>query len=144
MKEYVESGKLRYAIIDLALSSHKFAFKAAEAGLCAKEQGKFWEMHHCLMTEQKALDDLTSHAESIHLDIDKFEACLNTSKYADEVRADIALARKLQISGTPSFVIARTNPEDSSRVKGIGFIRGAMPFESFKQAIDKALADVNK
>ena len=120
---------------------HQFAIKAAEASHCAQEQGKFWEMHDSMMADQNTLDALDSHAESIHLDIAQFNTCLNTDRYADSVRQDIAKAGELGINGTPSFVLARTDPEDPSRVKGLGLLRGAQPFSNFKQAIDQALAD---
>lgn len=123
---------------------HKLAFKAAEASHCAREQGKFWEMHDSMLANQKTLDVLKSYAESIGLDIEQFEACLNTDKYAGEVREDMAVADKLGITGTPSFVLARTDPQNPSKVRGISYIRGALPFDAFKQALDEALADVRK
>jgi predicted DsbA family dithiol-disulfide isomerase len=120
------------------------AFKAAEASHCAREQGKFWEMHDSMLANQKTLDVPKSYAESIGLDIEQFEACLNTDKYADEVREDMAVADKLGITGTPSFVLARTDPQNPSKVRGINYIRGALPFDAFKQTLDEALADVQK
>ena len=36
----------------MPLQSHKMAFKAAEATYCAKEQGKYWEMHKSMMVDQ--------------------------------------------------------------------------------------------
>jgi protein-disulfide isomerase len=140
----VDTGKIRYALLDLPLPMHQMAFKAAEAAHCAAEQGKFWEMHDSMMADQETLDDLQSHAESIHLDIAQFNTCMETGKYADAVRENMALASKLGINGTPSFVLALTNPEDPSKVKGLVLLRGAQPFSNFKQAIDQALADEQK
>jgi len=99
-------------------------------------------MHDSMLANQKSLDVLKSYAESIGLDIKQFEACLNADKYAGEVREDMALADKLGITGTPSFILALTDPQDPSKVRGINYIRGALPFEAFKQALDKALAAV--
>lgn len=101
-------------------------------------------MHDSMLANQKTLDVLKSYAESIGLDIEQFEACLNTDKYADEVREDMAVADKLGITGTPSFVLARTDPQNPSKVRGINYIRGALPFDAFKQTLDEALADVQK
>jgi protein-disulfide isomerase len=123
---------------------HKFALKAAEATHCSQEQGKFWEIHDGMMSDQKKLGELNSYAESIDLDIAQFEGCLNTNKYADEVQKDIRLARKLGVSGTPSFVLARTDPKDPTKVKGISLIRGAQPFAAFKRLIDQALTEAQK
>lgn len=137
----MDTGKIRYALLDLPLPMHKLAFKAAEASHCAADQGKFWEMHDSMMADQNTLDALGSHAESIHLDIAQFQKCLDSDKYADAVRQDMAKANQLGVTGTPSFVLASTNPEDPSKVKGLRLIRGAQPFSNFKQAIDQALAE---
>lgn len=137
----MDSGKLRYALLDMPLGIHKLAFKAAEATHCSKEQGKFWEIHKGMMSDQSQLGELDSYAESINLDLAQFESCLETNKYADDVRKDIAVARNLGITGTPSFVLARTDPQNPGKVKGISLLRGAQPFASFKRAIDQALAE---
>jgi protein-disulfide isomerase len=142
VKQYVNSGKIRYALLDLPLSTHKLAFKAAEASHCAKEQGKFWEMHDRMFANQNALDQLNSHAESINLNVTQFENCLNANKYADEIRQDIAEASKLGITGTPSFVIATTDSGNASKVKGISLIRGMQQFAAIQFAIDQAIAKV--
>ena len=94
-----------------------------------------------MMSDQKNLSELNTYAESINLDIAQFENCLSTNKYADEIRKDMALAQKMGITGTPSFVLARTDPQNPAKVKGISLIRGAQPFPAFKQAIDQALTE---
>ena len=140
-KDYVDTGKARYAFFDFPLESiHKSAFKAAEAVHCAGEQGKYWEMHDRLFANQQKLEPWSDHAKALGLDASKFEACMNDGKYADAIRADIAVAQKLGINGTPSFLLALTDPKDPKQVKGLTLIRGAMPFNTFKTEIDKALA----
>ena len=47
--------------------------------------------------------------------------------------------RKAGATGTPSFVLASTDPNDPCKVKGISFIRGARPFDAFKTEIENAL-----
>ena len=42
-------------------------------------------------------------------------------------------------TGTPSFIVARTDPDNLAKVTGITFIRGAQAFNAFKAAIDSAL-----
>ena len=121
---------------------HKLAFKAAEASQCAREQGKFWEMHQSLMADQDTLDALNTHAESIQIDVARFETCLNTDQYADSVRQDIALAEKLGVNSTPSFLIALASPEDPLKVKGLHVLKGAAPFTAFKQVLDQILGQL--
>jgi len=140
-KEYVDSGKVRYAFFDMPLESmHKSAFKAAEATRCAGDQGKYWEMHERLFASQKMLEPWSAHAQALGLDGKMFEACMNSGKYANAVRADIAMAQQLGINATPTFLLGVTDPGNPARVKGLALIRGAQPFGTFKMEIDKALA----
>ena len=138
-KAYVETGKLRYASMDLPLDFHKLAFKAAEASHCAEEQGKFWEMHDRLFANQQALEPWNGHAQALGLEVAQFEECMSAGKYAQAIRADMVEARKAGASGTPSFVLGLTDPENPAKVKGLAFIRGALDFSRFKIEIDKAL-----
>jgi len=124
----------------MPLDMHKFAFKAAEASRCAAEQGKYWEMHDRLFANAKALEPWTGHAEAVGLDTAEFEACMASGKHAESIRADMNVARSAGVTGTPSFVLAETDPADPTKVKGLVFLRGAQPFNSFKAAIDQALA----
>ena len=128
--------------LDLPLERiHPLAFKAAEATHCAEEQGKYWEMHDRLFENQRALTPWSGHAEALGLDVAKFEACLESDRHADAVRADMAEASKAGATGTPSFVLGLTDPDDPSKVEGVAFIRGAQPFPAFKAQIDRALSD---
>lgn len=130
--------------LDLPLERiHKLAFKAAEATHCAGDQGKYWEMHDRLFANQRALEPWSGHAQALGLDTAAFENCLTSDRHAAAVRADMAEASKAGATGTPSFVLAETDPSDPSKVKGIAFLRGAQPFAAFKTEIDKALASRN-
>jgi protein-disulfide isomerase len=134
---------LRYALLDLPLESiHKLAFKAAMAADCAGEQGMYWEMHDRLFQNQRALEPWSGHAEAIGLDVAAFDACLESGKFSDSVRRDMAEAAKAGASGTPSFVLGITNADDPSKIEGLTFIRGAQPFTAFKGQIDAALANL--
>jgi protein-disulfide isomerase len=137
-KEYIDTGKLRYATLDLPLESiHKLAFKAAMATECANDQGKYWEMHDRLFENQRALEPWSGHAEAVGLDVAVFDECMSSEKHAGAVRKD----QKAGATGTPSFVLAETDPADPTKVKGLSFIRGAQAFNGFKAAIDSALEE---
>jgi protein-disulfide isomerase len=126
--------------MDFPLESiHKFAFKAAEAARCAGEQGKFWEMHDRLFSNQTSLEPAKPHAEAIGLDGPKFEACLSAGKYAEAIRKDAAEGQKAGVTGTPLFFLAYTDPA-SSQVKTVVRLSGAQPFSAFKAQIDQLLA----
>ena len=131
--------------LDLPLPGlHPLAYKASEATHCAEEQGKFWEMHDRLFEHQKALEPWSGHAEALGLDVPAFDECMSTDRYKDAVAKDIAEANRAGATGTPSFVLGLTNPDDPKSVKGLTFIRGAQPFERFKSTIDQALAEANE
>ncbi len=128
--------------LDLPLERiHRSAFKAAEATHCAEEQGKFWEMHDRLFENQKALEPWSGHAEALGLDVAEFDACMASDRHAAAIRKDMAEAGKAGATGTPSFVLALTDPEDAQKVEGLTFIRGAQPFSAFKAQIDAALSE---
>lgn len=124
----------------MPLDFHKSAFKAAEATRCAGEQDKFWEMSERLFANQKALEPWSGHAAALGIDVAKFDACMASGRHAESIRANIATAKSAGVSGTPSFVLAATDPDDPKKVKGIVLLVGAKPFESFKAEIEKALA----
>ena len=96
-------------------------------------------MHDRLFQHQRALEPWSGHAEALGLDVAKFEKCLASGRHGDAVRKDMAVARAVGATGTPSFVLGYTDLEDPSKVKGITFLRGAQAYGSFKAAIDKAL-----
>src|SRR3989344_1557006 len=52
-KEYIDTGKVKFVYRDFPLSFHPGAIPAAQATQCAKDQGKFWEMHDKIFSEQE-------------------------------------------------------------------------------------------
>jgi protein-disulfide isomerase len=143
--EYIATGKVKYVFRDFPLESiHPQAFKAAEAARCGGDQGKYFEMHDQLFTNQKALApaDLESHARAVGLDGAKFKACLDSGRHAEKIRADIAEGRRVGVSGTPGFLVGFSE-SNGSAMKAVRFISGAQPYASFKEAIDALLMVAN-
>jgi len=143
-KKYINTGKIRYALLDNPLPFHNMASEAAEAAHCADEQGRFWDMHDKMMSDPDSVNDLNAIASSLGLDMQKFGSCMEEKKYAGKVSSNISLAKKLNIKAAPGFVIAASNPDDPQKVKGISFILGARPFAQFQKEIDQALAGLSK
>jgi len=81
--------------------------KAAEAGQCALDQGKFWEFHDAVYESHLGLnnDALKFYAEQAKLDEDAFATCLNSNQHQATVESDLLAGRQLRIPGTPSFII---------------------------------------
>jgi protein-disulfide isomerase len=126
---------------DLPLEAiHPLALKAAEATHCAGEQGKYWEMHDRLFANQRELSrpDLTKHAQALGLNVGAFDQCVDTGKSVARIRKDVAEAEKLQANGTPTFFVGLTDG-NSSQIKGIRIV-GAVPYQTFKAAIDRFLS----
>jgi protein-disulfide isomerase len=126
---------------DFPLSFHQNALNAAMAASCAGDQGKYWEMHELIFANQKAMgkDDLLGHAEKLGLDMGKFKECLESGKYADEAKQDMADGQKAGVRGTPSFLIGYTDPK-SKEITAVKFIKGAQPYSAIKQALDELLS----
>ena len=140
IKDYVDTGKIKYVWRDYPLSFHPNAQKAAEAAHCAGEQGKFWDMHDRLFANQQniAAADLPKHAEALQLNKSMFQQCLDSGRYAADIKKDIDVANSAGISGTPSFLIGTVQPNGSVRVTNK--LVGAKPYAEFKSAIDKLLS----
>ena len=145
MKNYVEAGKVRYAMREFPLTSiHPRATKASEAALCAGDQGKYWEMHDLIFNNQRKLADadLLAHADALAIDKSAFRACLESGKYAEQVKRDVEFGAKAGVRGTPSFLIGRTNPKNQNSFTATEFLRGAQPYAAFEKAIEGLLKGV--
>jgi protein-disulfide isomerase len=71
---------------------------------------------------------LKQYAAELALDAGRFNACVDSHKYAKQVQSDIEAANDVGVNGTPAFFI-------NGRALG-----GAQPFEEFKRIIDEELA----
>ncbi|HEX8000767.1 MAG TPA: thioredoxin domain-containing protein [Pyrinomonadaceae bacterium] len=131
VKEY--EGKVRLVVRDFPLEQHADAYKAAEAAEAAREQGKYWEYVAILLRNQSALGipKLKEYATQLSLDRQKFDAALDSGKFADHVQRDLRDGMRLGINGTPTlFINGRKIPDNTP---------GAL-----KAAIETALKDAAK
>lgn len=121
--------KVQLIFKDLPLDFHKQAKDAHLAAQCANEQGKFWEYHDILFKNQNQLfpDKLKEYATQLNLDMDKFNKCFEERKYEKYIDDNLTQAQNLGITGTPTFFV-------NGRI-----IKGAQPYENFKQIIDEEL-----
>ena len=86
---YFTDGKVNLIFKQFPLTSiHPYAQKAAEASLCAGDQGQFWEYHDTLFANQQVLDEtsLKSYAQQLGLDSAKFNNCLDNDEKEQEVK----------------------------------------------------------
>jgi protein-disulfide isomerase len=123
-------GKVRVVYRDFPLSFHKGAKGAAMAAGCAQEQGKFWPFHDLLFKNQATLEDkaLKTFARVAGLDGARFDECLTSEKFKDEVEKDMKDGEAVGVEGTPTFFI-------NGRPFG-----GAPTVEGLSAAVEAALA----
>jgi protein-disulfide isomerase len=119
----------------LPLDIHPQANSAALAATCALEQGKFWEYADKLYADQtiwgatKDVAKFKEYARGLKLDSAKFNDCLDSKKYQDQIANNTKEAESFGISGTPGVFV---NAE---------FQEGAVSYDQLKTAID---AELNK
>ena len=132
--------KVAFGYRHFPLSFHKEADEAAISSECAREQGKFEEMHVLLYSNQKAQTktDLKKYARDIKITSPKkFDNCIDSERYRGLVNQDIKDGAKLGITGTPGFFLGFFD-HNSGKIKG-EILSGALPYNSFKQKIEKYL-----
>lgn len=134
-------GKVAWVYRHFPLRSlHSKAAKEAEATECANELGgneKFWAYLDKMFEVTPSNDGLNlaqlpQIAEQVGLDRAKFEACLNSGKYAQHVTDDENDAVASGGRGTPWSIII--GPKGQKLPIG-----GALPFGSVKPMIDSVL-----
>lgn len=138
-QNYVDAGKANFVFVDLAFLGRDSP-KAAQASYCAEDQGKYWEYHTQLYNAQESQIDngwanserLKAFAFGLGLDMELFEICLDSGKYTKRVQYNIAEAKKLGASGTPTFFIVGSDGQQQKLV-------GAQPHSVFKQVLDSMI-----
>ena len=100
-----------------------------EAGHCAAEQNKSFEYNKILFNNQRSLKvaDLKKYAKELKLNQKKFDKCLDSGKYKDEVAKSIQKGVNAGVSGTPAFFI-----------NGI-MLSGAQPYYAFVEVVESEM-----
>jgi predicted DsbA family dithiol-disulfide isomerase len=128
MKTYSQQVRLVYRQFPLT-NIHRYAQKAAEASLCAHEQGKFWEFHDSMFANQRELSiaDLKQRAVDMKLDTAAFNQCLDSSRHATAIQVDIQEGSRHGVTGTPALFI-------NGRL-----LSGNQPYAEIQQVIEDEL-----
>lgn len=133
LKRSYGPDQLRLVWKNLPLPFHAYARPAAEAAMAVFAVGgsdAFWKLHDRLFADQKDLDQahFATWAGEAGVAPAQLSEAVAAKRGARKVSEDIALAIRLHISGTPSFLI-----------NGVP-INGAQPVASFREIIDAQLA----
>jgi len=80
---------------------------AAEAGLCAHDQGQFWAYHDILFNNAPAFkeQDLKAYASAITLESQRFNTCLETGTFRAAVEQARTFALEQGFRSVPSFTV---------------------------------------
>jgi protein-disulfide isomerase len=122
---------VRFIYRDFPLTDlHPIAQKAAEAGECAQDQGRFWEYHDKLYQNQSSLTEerLLEFADELNMNPFQFQACLDSGRYSQEVLDDLQDGVDAGVRGTPTFFI------NGNR------IAGAIPKDILEAVIQKIVS----
>jgi protein-disulfide isomerase len=138
---YISNGQVYYEFIQWPFidsgSATQESHQAANASMCALEQGRFWDYHDILFANQGAENGgsfsnkrLQAFAESLGLDMTKFNKCFSANTYSAEINANYQKGVKAGVHSTPSVFL-----------NGKEVTPGVIPtYEQIKSAIDAALA----
>jgi protein-disulfide isomerase len=119
IEDYVKTGKMKFEFRDLPFLDTRSGYgesdMPAEAAACAGEQGRFWDFHDTIYSNQFgenqgafSRDRLIRMAEIIGLDVGAFTSCFEDRKFASVVQSMQAEAEELGISSTPTLVVNGT------------------------------------
>lgn len=138
VRDYVKTGKVRFAYLNFPGTMHPNAVPAAEAAMCASAQGKFWAMHDSLFARQEKWESLTqpqlgaafdSLAQHVGATMRTWRVCVRNHAMVPLImETDRARLAQRGVTGTPTFFIGDT------------IIVGAQPLADFRSALDAALA----
>jgi protein-disulfide isomerase len=122
-------SKVRLIIKQMPITdAHPQALDAARAAFCAGEQGAFWKYHDALFATESLLpESLNSIAAQVGINIAQFRNCTVSEASRAAVIKDIVEAKRLGITGTPTFVVNGK------------LVRGAISFDEFRQIIEREL-----
>ena len=134
-EDFIKTGKVKIIFKDFPLNGPDSKL-AAEASYCAQDQEKYWKYHDELYnnwggerTGWITRESLAKFAETVNLDVEKFNKCLDDHKYENKVDLLYAFGKEIGIDATPSFLVFN----DQKMIK----IRGNQPLEVFLKTFDE-------
>lgn len=131
--EYESTGKVRFEYKHFIINPPDTA-NAANAAECAADQGRFWDYHDLLFSQQGVSRDpfaksaLKQYAAQLGLDANQFNDCVDRDAHLEKVYRDASEGRNAGVEGTPTFFI------NGKRTTG------EMPYTQIKAEIQAALA----
>ncbi len=133
--EFIANGTVRFAYLHFPLPNHPHAWPAAEATMCAGEQGRFWEVHDAVFRTQSRwapLEDAAPVFDSVAVaagvEMQRWRQCVKERAMRPVIQADYDRSIQAGVQSTPSFIV------------GEQALVGAVPIEVMREAIQAAVA----
>jgi protein-disulfide isomerase len=125
VKTYVATGKVLFTYTPYSFLGQE-SVKAAEAAYCAADQGKFWEYHDLIFSNQSGENKgafsrnlFVSMANDLKLDSTAFQTCIDNNTNAKKVQDNLAYGKSKNVSGTPYFLVNDKLVDSSGLVPAI-------------------------
>lgn len=144
VKEYVDTGKAIIVFRDFPLDFHNpAATTSANVAQCVKDianDKKYFEMmkliyqNTALNGKGMAKEKYIELAAQIGVDANQFKTCLESNKFGDEIKKDVADGSQAGINGTPGFIIGKLN--SNGEVDG-ELVSGAQPISVFRDVLER-------
>ncbi len=130
-EQYVDTGDVQWVALPYALSTS--TVPAAVSGICANEQGAYFEYANALFAIEPPTTRISAAgyrqaAEAVGLNIDEFTSCLSSGGHTATVNSNRDAARSVGVTGTPTFFV---NGE---------VVNGAQPLSAFSQLFAQMLS----
>ncbi len=138
-RDYIDTGAVRYEVRALPLDIHPQALAAEQAARLAGEQGRYWDMRQLLLANQQNMNEGTilTYAQSLGLDMTKFEAGARSGRWLDEIMVEKSGAQQAGITNTPTILISR--PAADGPATALGVVSVPRDFRTFKRDADRAV-----
>ncbi|MEE2779729.1 MAG: thioredoxin domain-containing protein, partial [Myxococcota bacterium] len=134
LKEMVETrqNEVRWVLKHLPLPNHELAMPAAASVICAKEQGREWEVHDAVSAKNGELDGNGLYETIVAelSDMPAWEQCMESQAMNDKLLADLELGMLVEVTGTPTLFI------NGRRVEGM--VSREMLQERINEALQEA------
>ncbi len=128
--------RLRLVVKQLPLLGAE-SVAAAEAGLCALAQARFWAFHDALVSEPGAAGPLRRRelATVAGLDRDRFDACVDAGEFRGVIREALEEARRYGLTTSPSVLInGRLAPDSPPFLPAFDYLKRLIEEELGEQA----------
>ena len=122
--QLIRTGKVQWRLRDYPLppTTHRWSRLAASAVACASEQGKAWEMidalfdhHDWALQKSDPTDVFRGLAKDQGVNVDTWNACLSSDRYAGRIQASVNAGDALGVNGTPTIYINGRELEGANR-----------------------------